>query len=151
MKKVFALTTVSHQNWATSPILMEDKRVSQMSILNMFPMTNSIGVPTTLLSSITVRSSSHSWVRKWKVTWSGEGKRHRDVTHAFSSDAVITTYIKYTPRSSNVLTGEGKKRLSFKERRAIYSLHHRVLAACSVGPDLPSFLWLGSKWSGKRP
>lgn len=80
---------MSHQNSATSLILMEDKRVSQMSNLNMFPMTTSIGVPTTLLSSITVRSSSHSWVRKWKVTWSRKSTRHHHVTHCSGAGSQI--------------------------------------------------------------
>lgn len=58
----------SHQNLDTSPMRMDVSKISQTSSLNMFPMTISIGVPTFLLSSMTVRSSLQSWVRKWKVT-----------------------------------------------------------------------------------
>lgn len=62
------LTMTSHQNSATSPTRMDLSNVSQTSNLNIFPITTSIGTPTFLLSSITVRSP-HSKVWKWNVTW----------------------------------------------------------------------------------
>lgn len=62
--RVGLLTMESHQNSATSPTCMDVSSTSQTSSLNMFPMIMCMGWPTRLLSSITVRSSSHFVVRK---------------------------------------------------------------------------------------
>lgn len=83
-----SLTVMSHQNSATSPVLMEHNRVSQMSSLNMLPITISMGVPTTLLSSITVRSSSHNVVRKWNVTWRNKSQ-DKEESHEWFYESVI--------------------------------------------------------------
>lgn len=57
----------SHQNSATSPVLMEHSSVSQISILNILPTMISMGMPASRLSSITVRSKLSFSVWKWKV------------------------------------------------------------------------------------
>lgn len=62
-----SLTMISHQNSATSPILMELSSVSQISSLNILPTMISMGTPASRLSSITVRSKSSFSVWKWKV------------------------------------------------------------------------------------
>lgn len=62
-----SLTMASHQNSATSPILMELSSVSQISSLNILPTMISMGMPASRLSSITVRSKSSFSVWKWKV------------------------------------------------------------------------------------
>lgn len=62
-----SLTMASHQNSATSPVLIEQSSVSQISILNILPTMISMGMPASRLSSITVRSKLSFSVWKWKV------------------------------------------------------------------------------------
>lgn len=71
------LTVASHQNSATSPILMEVSRVSHTSILNIFPTKISAGRPACRLSSTTVRSKLSSSVWKWKTSWKTESREVR--------------------------------------------------------------------------
>lgn len=68
------LTVASHQNSATSPILMDVSRVSHTSILNIFPTKISAGRPACRLSSTTVRSKLSSSVWKWKTSWETESR-----------------------------------------------------------------------------
>jgi len=87
------LTMASHQNSATSPMCMDMSRVSQTSSLNMFPITISMGIPAFLLSSITVRSSLQSCVRKWNVTCKQRGR----IAFSFGS---ICCYFHKKPKPS---------------------------------------------------
>lgn len=68
------LTVASHQNSATSPILMDVSRVSHTSSLNIFPTKISAGRPASRLSSTTVRSKLSSSVWKWKTSWETESR-----------------------------------------------------------------------------
>lgn len=71
------LTVASHQNSATSPILMDVSRVSHTSSLNIFPTKISAGRPANRLSSTTVRSKSSSSVWKWKTSWETESREEQ--------------------------------------------------------------------------
>ncbi len=65
------LTIASHQNSATSPILMEVNSTSHTSILNILPTKISVGRLFLRLSSITVLSKLSNRVWKWNTSFVG--------------------------------------------------------------------------------